>query len=198
MLQVSTHDDSDDGTERYLPNPPLRANTTVPSSPPPSFHSRSCSPSSRRLLRDESRNNEADQTLADAFGEGDESDADDEPDDRQRLMRANPEPPTSRYNNNNNINEAASSSEARTEPQNNESQGSGTRPRSTTILPSFGSQRATSGRLISSTNDGVFANLAAKPERGEKNEDLPPVCTDLHVIFSVRFLIADIHMYTVI
>jgi hypothetical protein len=29
--------------------------------------------------------------------------------------------------------------------------------------------------MISSSNDGVFANLAAKPERGEKNEDLPPV-----------------------
>lgn len=28
--------------------------------------------------------------------------------------------------------------------------------------------------MISSSNDGVFANLAAKPERGEKNEDLPP------------------------
>ena len=31
--------------------------------------------------------------------------------------------------------------------------------------------------MISSANDGVFANLAAKPERGEKNEDLPPVCS---------------------
>lgn len=25
-------------------------------------------------------------------------------------------------------------------------------------------------------NDGVFANLAAKPERGEKVDDKPPVC----------------------
>lgn len=32
---------------------------------------------------------------------------------------------------------------------------------------------------MGSTNDGVFANLNAKPERGEKNEeDLPPVCAE--------------------
>lgn len=48
-----------------------------------------------------------------------------------------------------------------------------------TILPSF----STGSRVISSTNDGVFANLAAKPERGEKTEDLPPVC--IHLVFRV-------------
>jgi Protein of unknown function (DUF2370) len=45
------------------------------------------------------------------------------------------------------------------------------------MLPSLSSAVPT-GRVvgIGSTNDGVFANLAAKPERGEKIEDdLPPV-----------------------
>lgn len=29
------------------------------------------------------------------------------------------------------------------------------------------------------TNDGVFTNLSAKPDRGEKvEEDLPPVCDE--------------------
>ena len=49
-----------------------------------------------------------------------------------------------------------------------------------TMLPTFNRPAAPSGRVVgggnSSTNDGVFANLAAKPERGEKTEDHPPVC----------------------
>ncbi|BDD55573.1 hypothetical protein MAP00_001073 [Monascus purpureus] len=164
--RVDTHDDSDGEPDHS------RLNAAIPSSPPPSFHSRSSSPSSRRLLHDEpSRNNEADTALTDAFGAEDESDADEEPDDRQRLMRANPESRTSTHN----INEAASSSDARTETQ-SESHGLGTRGRSGTVLPTFSGSTAPSGRVINSTNDGVFANLAAKPERGEKTEDLPPVC----------------------
>lgn len=61
-------------------------------------------------------------------------------------------------------------------------QGSRERPdsalqRHPTAFPSFGdSPAAGPGRAITSSNDGVFANLNAKPERGEKNEDLPPVC----------------------
>lgn len=43
------------------------------------------------------------------------------------------------------------------------------------MLPSFNGSGSGQGRMISSSNDGVFANLAAKPERGEKNEDMPPV-----------------------
>ena len=45
-----------------------------------------------------------------------------------------------------------------------------------TAFPSFDNNAATAGRAIQSSNDGVFANLNAKPERGEKNEDMPPVC----------------------
>lgn len=34
-----------------------------------------------------------------------------------------------------------------------------------------------------SQNDGVFANLNAKPERGEKVEEQPPVCCLLRVLY---------------
>ena len=60
--------------------------------------------------------------------------------------------------------------------QQQQSGGRGGLFRRTTVLPSFLSSSGAS-RSVSSSNDGVFANLAAKPERGEKNEDLPPVCT---------------------
>lgn len=180
-LQVNTHDDSDTTTP------------AVPSSPPPSFHSRSTSPSSRRLLPNESRDNEADRTLEDAFGGDDDSDSDDEPDDRQRLMRAGTNSRTPSYNSNHNAGETAPSSsqlqsqsqlqtqsqsgtEGRQDGSNGSGGGGGARERSATVLPTFGGGTATSGRVISSANDGVFTNLSAKPERGEKNEDHPPVC----------------------
>jgi hypothetical protein len=43
------------------------------------------------------------------------------------------------------------------------------------MLPTFTAPASGGSRQIASSNDGVFANLAAKPERGEKNDDLPPV-----------------------
>ncbi|OJJ49215.1 hypothetical protein ASPZODRAFT_129628 [Penicilliopsis zonata CBS 506.65] len=156
--------EEDDHETEPFPAIPLQPNAT-PSSPPPSFHSRSPSPSSRRLLQyDDPYRNETEQTLADAFGEEDDSDADDEPDDRQRLMRASPEA-TEQGNNT-----SASSATMAAGSHNEQHSGSGIQRRQT-ILPSFG---GTSSRLITPANDGVFANLAAKPERGEKNEDLPP------------------------
>lgn len=48
-------------------------------------------------------------------------------------------------------------------------------PRRPTMLPTFLTPGSGGSRSITASNDGVFANLAAKPERGEKNEDLPPV-----------------------
>ena len=191
---MNAHDD--DEAHAY-PSNPSRANLT-PSSPPPSFRSRSSSPSSRRLLHDASRSRndggdgDADQTLADAFDDGSDSEADDQPDDRQRLMRANPEPQSlggsaggdynGSYDGNNAA--AASSSESslggagqqqQQEPpqQQRQSRGLFRRP---TILPSFATSSSGTSRAVASSNDGVFANLAAKPERGEKTEDLPPVC----------------------
>lgn len=73
---------------------------------------------------------------------------------------------------------ASSSSGVGNERQQSSEPHSGMQRRQT-ILPSF----STGSRVISSTNDGVFANLAAKPERGEKTEDLPPVC--IYLLFRV-------------
>ncbi|EHA18564.1 hypothetical protein ASPNIDRAFT_207638 [Aspergillus niger ATCC 1015] len=146
--RVNARDEDDDDTLQSHSSIPLRP---TPSSPPPSFHSRSSSPSSRRLLHDDPQRDHADQTLADAFGDGSDSESDDEPDDRQRLMRAQPD--SRPVADTSSAAAAASSSSSGSEQH----------------TPSSGA-----GRVISSSNDGVFANLAAKPERGEKNEDLPP------------------------
>lgn len=158
----------------------LPTNVT-PSSPPPSFRSFSSSPS-RHLLHDESRRNDPvqNQTLADTFGDGSDSDAEGEPDDRQRLMRANP--PSQASPDSGSGNASASSSaeqvELREQP--------GPLQRRPTVFPSLSTPAGGPGRTISSSNDGVFANLAAKPERGEKNEDLPPVCALQHFFFNKR------------
>lgn len=46
-----------------------------------------------------------------------------------------------------------------------------------TRLPEFAPPRPTTGRVYGggSGSDGVFANLSAKPEAGEKTEEHPPV-----------------------
>ncbi|KAL1962992.1 hypothetical protein VTN77DRAFT_8838 [Rasamsonia byssochlamydoides] len=162
--RVNAHDDDDDNEVESSPEVPT-SRQQIPSSPPPSFHSRSSSPSSRRLLSDDPMRNEADQTLQEAFDDGNETDEADEPDDRQRLMRGNPPP----RNESTSESANASSSESRDDgPRNPPIQ------RRVTILPSFSSSTP-SGRVVGMGNDGVFANLSAKPERGEKNEeDLPP------------------------
>jgi len=157
--RVNTQEDDGDETESF---PPMLPVTRIPSSPPPPFRSRSSSPSSRRLLNDDPLHHEAEQTLADAFDDGDESDTENEPDDRQRLMRGNlsQEIATGGAD--------ASTTESRHErPQ---------EPQIPGLLPSLPSSTMLQGRAnFGSTNDGVFANLAAKPETGEKVEDeLPP------------------------
>ncbi|KAK2762963.1 hypothetical protein FQN53_007403 [Emmonsiellopsis sp. PD_33] len=158
--RVDAHD-ADDDNDALSPNP---NHSAQPSSPPPSFHSRSPSPPSRHVFSQDPLHSEADQTLADTFGDDDpNSDDDDEPDDRQRLMRGNTTPQTesdsSPYasggsGHSHNISSARNMASAFTPPQ-----------------PSV-SSRTIHG--AGSANDGVFANLAAKPERGEKTEDLPP------------------------
>ena len=167
---MNAHDE-EDGPHSYQLNPTRSEQT--PTSPPPSFrsHSRSASPSSRRLLHDDPLRNDDDQTLADAFGDEDGSDDENEPDDRQRLMRANPDAqsPTD----NGPAATASSSSEARTDGQ--EQPRAPAPPRRTNILPRFLTRSFAANQSLASSNDGVFANLAAKPERGDKNEDLPPV-----------------------
>ncbi|KAI9877407.1 MAG: hypothetical protein M1830_003997 [Pleopsidium flavum] len=151
------------------PVTPQTAHTpdSFPISPPPSFRSRTSSPTSRRLLTSQDPlASDADRTLADTFddGEGSDDEGEDGGDDRQRLMRG-----TATQQNN----------DERTAQE-------GNRPaivqRRVTELPVFlprtvpatGNPRRVYGGGSASVNDGVFANLNAKPEKGEKTEEEKP------------------------
>lgn len=145
----------------------------IPSSPPPSFRSRASSIASRHLLRSEDpATTDAERDLNDAFDNGSDSDEEDnnEGDDRQRLIRS-----------------ATSHSLSGSRPAQD-----GGRPdllRSFTRFPGGPTSRndqstppaatppQTSSHNRPMGNDGVFANLNAKPERGEKLEEQPPVST---------------------
>ncbi len=146
--QINIHDDED--------NSPITPSSdhAIPSSPPPSFRSRASSPTSRRLLGQDPLASEAEQNLADTFDDGEASDAGDHSDDRQRLMRADTG--------------LTGQTEQRTQPQ---------IERRITELPVFTPPvpRGQSRSFNRPTNDGVFANLAAKPERGEVLDEKPPV-----------------------
>ena len=137
----------------------------TPSSPPPSFRSHAPSPSSQRLLESEDPiTTDAERALNDTFDDGSDSEDENTGDDRQRLMRNN-------------------TTQLATAQQDN-----GERPalpRTVTTLPPSSTPGALGAALAAPTrrpapfnpsrNDGVFANLDAKPERGEKLEELPPV-----------------------
>lgn len=152
--QVNAHDDNEPGTPAARTPSPTDA---VPNSPPPSFHSRASSVTSQE------RNGRVDAALADAFDtEGDDSD--DEPDDRQRLVRGNsfpasPDPARA--------GDAASNIPRATVPERQTTQSS--QP-SGQAAP----YRVYGGGIQS---DGVFSNLAAKPDAGgAEKEEQPPVC----------------------
>ncbi|KAL2386001.1 hypothetical protein RJ035_004824 [Blastomyces gilchristii] len=161
--RVDGHDVDDDDEQILHPVP----SGHIPTSPPPSFHSRSPSPPSRRLLSHDPLHSEADQTLVDTFGDDDEdSDAEDGTDDRQRLMRGSTSPP-------------GDNGSTHFGRGGNGGQSQGVSTTGNMAQAAFNPPVSTSSRTIhgaGTTNDGVFANLAAKPERGEKTEDLPPVC----------------------
>jgi hypothetical protein len=104
-----------------------------------------------------------DQNLADTFdADGSDSDEENDGDDRQRLMRGTLSTSSTE--------QVARESTATT----------GTRApvieRRPTHLPVF-TPTPTTGRVYGggSGSDGVFANLSAKPETGEKTEEHPPV-----------------------
>lgn len=146
--QIADHDDEPSPRTSQQP-------FQIPASPPPSFHSRASSPTgvSRHLLSDDPLVEDADRTLADTFDTDSGEEDGDGRDDRQRLMRGNP-------------------SDGR--------DGEDDAPRigiqrRVTQLPVFQTQ-APSGRIVGGgQNDGVFANLSAKPTRGEDLEEKPPV-----------------------
>lgn len=160
-------DDNDVDSDHETPITQRDPHST-PSSPPPSFRSEASSPTFRRLLsHDDPLNSEEDQTLADTFDDGEASDTEDGPYDRQRLMRADPD---------------AAAREAQQQQE----------QKSTTTSTTTGSQRSPVQRRVTELpvftpivasrqqprggNDGVFANLAAKPERGDGGDEKPPVC----------------------
>ncbi|KAI1101140.1 hypothetical protein F4804DRAFT_316868 [Jackrogersella minutella] len=148
--RVNTQED-----DPYAPVPItlLRRPRSTPSSPPPSFHSRASSSERRRQ--------NVDPTLADAFDtEGDDSD--DEPDDRQRLVRGNSFPIQ-----NNSDGQASNGRDARP------SVPGGQPPQ----WSSSGANQQTGSRVYGGgiQSDGVFSNMMARPERGEKVvEEAPP------------------------
>ena len=150
--QIQAHEDDDSPI-----TPPSNLHP-IPNSPPPSFRSRNSSPASRHILTEDPLADEADQTLADTFDDGNDSDnEDDNGDDRQRLMRGSPI-----LNSESEI-PAPSTESGRPAPQ---------IVRRVTEFPGV---TAPTRAGPQSVNDGVFANLAAKPERGEKVEEQPPV-----------------------
>lgn len=122
----------------------------IPNSPPPSFHSRASSPN---------RNGRVNNDLADAFDDDDASD--DEADDRQRLVRQNSTPT---------IRSTSDSSRS-------------SAPAASASIPATADTTSSSSRPRvmggGNASDGVFANMSARPERGDANaekEEQPPVC----------------------
>lgn len=159
LIKVSEVEQDEPSSPAQEPPP-----QSIPNSPPPSFHSRDSSPESRHFLTSEDpATSDEDRTLADTFDDGDQSDEEDRNggDDRQRLMRATPSLLVEQ--------QRIDSDETRQVV----SQLSGSIP------VAQGRPNMTPGVAIpnhfTSANDGVFANLNAKPESGEKLEDHPPV-----------------------
>lgn len=138
-----------------------------PSSPPPSFRSRASSPTFRRLLSsDDPLHNEEDQTLADTFDDGEASDPEDGGDDRQRLVRADPTAAIQRAE------QQQDDGKPTTTPTTTDAQRLPIQ-RQITELPI--SLHTLPRRQPPGGNDGVFANIAAKPGRGDTGDEKPPV-----------------------
>ena len=154
-----------------------------PSSPPPSFRSRTSSPSSRRLLTsDNPIATDAERTLHDTFDDGSDSDGEGRAeDDRQRLMRSNTIASTAGSRSVLDENRRLVLSTPTPQPGPDA-------PRAVNVP----ARPPASNHPFSSFqhNDGVFANLSAKPERGEKTEEQPPVCLSSPSLYGT---IADHH-----
>ncbi|KAI1164190.1 hypothetical protein F5B18DRAFT_263084 [Nemania serpens] len=155
--RVNTQDDDPDTPL----GPSSRQPQRIPNSPPPSFHSRASSV--------DRRTQNVNSDLADAF-DTDGDDSDDEPDDRQRLVRGNSFPLSSQ---NTTISTPTSSTEAETR------QGDPARQpaQSQSVAGITPTQPATNSRTYGGgiQSDGVFSNMTARPERGEKIvEEAPP------------------------
>ncbi|KAK3314173.1 hypothetical protein B0H66DRAFT_373075 [Apodospora peruviana] len=157
--RVNAHDEDIDD-EPETPIAPLpRQSQPIPNSPPPSFHSRASSIISREQDR------RVNPDLADAFDtDGDESD--DEADDRQRLVRGGDSGSSSPTVSTNATGQIQLPVAAQT-PATSVSAGS-----------VAGRSSARGGGVVFGSgiqSDGVFSNLAAKPERdAAEKEEQPP------------------------
>jgi hypothetical protein len=136
----------------------VQSPVAVPTSPPPSFRSRN---SSRRQSRDDPQATEQQRHLNDAFDAPSDDDSDDDqPRDQRRLIQTNHTPSESPTDD-----DSASGAPRPTGPE-----------RRVTEIPVFvppTSSGRTAGRTAQ-VNDGVFANLNAKPRPGEELEEKPP------------------------
>ncbi|KAI1082561.1 hypothetical protein F5B20DRAFT_507318 [Whalleya microplaca] len=153
--RVNTQDDEPDTP---IGTPTSRHPQRIPNSPPPSFHSRSSSAERRRQQG-------VDPALADAF-DTDGDDSDDEPDDRQRLVRGNsfPVPPA--------ISNSQIPNGQNARPPMPTAQPTQWPASGTSVNPQQAGSRVYGGGIQS---DGVFSNMTARPERGEKVvEEAPP------------------------
>ena len=150
--KVSGHD----GQEIAADN---QCSQAAPYSAPPSFRSRASSSTS------DGRGNaflDVETTLADTFDDGDVSGGEDDGRDvRQRLMR---QPSTTRTIQSNTVDRPQGPQRRIIET-----------PQLVAPNPSMQVPGTTLFGTLSSSNDGVFANLDAKPESGEKLEEQPPV-----------------------
>ncbi|KAK4549132.1 hypothetical protein LTR36_007589 [Oleoguttula mirabilis] len=148
---MATQIAAEEHDEHAIPHNPI----ALPNSPPPSFRSRA---SSRRPSRDDDHQSEEERNLNDAFdAPSDDEDEDEGTRDQRRLI---PQSTTGQ-------DAAPLTEDARrpTVPQ-----------RRVTEIPVF-APVAASGRVVgggSQVNDGVWANISAKPRAGEDLEEKPP------------------------
>lgn len=152
---MNTQDNEDHNNSAPAISPLARQ--LIPNSPPPSFRSRNSSLERRRQQN-------VDSTLADAFdADGDDS-SDDEADDRQRLVRQSSSPVAVAS-----TNSSRSSGDEIAAPDRSSTQWPVSAP--------GGSTAQASSRVYGGGMGGVFSNITARPERGEKIvEEQPPVC----------------------
>ncbi|GAP93453.1 putative metal homeostatis protein bsd2 [Rosellinia necatrix] len=155
--RVNTQDEDPDALSDHSPPRPQR----LPNSPPPSFHSRASSADRRRQ--------NVDSDLADAF-DTDGDDSDDEPDDRQRLVRGNSFPVSQST-----ASAPTPASSTQSETTSYSSGQPSIQPQS--LAAGHRAQPAPNSRIYGGgiQSDGVFSNMTARPERGEKIvEEAPP------------------------
>ncbi|KAK4954733.1 hypothetical protein LTR66_013524 [Elasticomyces elasticus] len=156
--RVAANDEEDKANSPHSP----QRRDSIPSSPPPSFRSRASSISRQSLIHQDPDAAEVDRTLADTFDAPSDDESDDgQSNDRRRLMGGSAATPD-----NNSVSAADSTGRPRTIE------------RRVTQLPVFAPQSQPAGGRVygggTTANDGVFANLSAKPTRGEELEEKPP------------------------